>query len=282
MAQALAAAPDASLGAIPASAAPQPPLEEALSLAAGCTVIVAMTAGRIYASPPQARRSTPRLPSWYWLESRRRAAAASSASLLTIQTTCSASPPRQTAHSSRLAPQKAFARGGQGRTAPLLVWDAESLAVRAKLAGVHEHAVTSVAFSWDGRRLLSSGMDALHSVALWDWQRGTHLLTAEASPRPLLGLAFLRPRATAAMAAAEPPHPDVSREDVMPNGEGAAAVALPPPKPPPPSGEERIVVCGERELAIRPRGARRQALMAQGRVRLTRGAADPAVRCGQH
>ena len=132
--------------------------------------------------------------------------------------------------------QKAFARGGQGRTAPLLVWDSETLGVLAKLSGLHEHAVTSVAFSHDGHRLLSSGLDRLNSVALWDWKKGVLLTTTSCSPRALLGLGFLRPRVSLVAGSNRS-----GSSGTIDNGTPASLSAAR-------ESEERIVICGEREL----------------------------------
>ena len=110
--------------------------------------------------------------------------------------------------------QKAFAVRGQACPAYALVWDATDLeAPPTRLGGVHEHAVTAVAFSPDGSRVLTAGLDAGHSVALWEWARrrephkpgevarrhakGTLLLRAASSPREVLGVAFLLPRLAA-------------------------------------------------------------------------------------
>ena len=133
--------------------------------------------------------------------------------------------------------------------------------------------VTSVAFSSGGARLLSCGLDGMHTVALWDWRRGTLLLKAASSPRPVLGLAFLRPRHAAA--ATQPR----SRAATQPRSRAAAqqrdrhaTAACSHERPRARSrrrnrrvdrrvdrrrkvrgaadgvAEERIVVCGEREL----------------------------------
>jgi WD40 repeat protein len=57
---------------------------------------------------------------------------------------CLASHPSRTLFASG---QKAFAHRANARSAPILVWEAESLTVKARLSGVHEIAVTCVAFS---------------------------------------------------------------------------------------------------------------------------------------
>lgn len=181
--------------------------------------------------------------------------------------------------------QKAFASGGQGKKAPLLVWDSDTRELLARLSGIHEHAVTSIAFSGgEGQRLLSSGLDGMHSVALWDWRKETMLLTAESSPRPIFGLGFLRPRTPNANSASTAPEPIEGRPTpsvptIAPHAAAppaAAVTAAPasapaataptagpklasastaqsPPAPAPTEGgalaaEERFVVCGEREL----------------------------------
>ena len=130
--------------------------------------------------------------------------------------------------------QKAFVRGGHSRSAPLLVWDSTALpaageAPLATLTGVHESAVTSVAFSADGGRLVSAGLDAMHTVALWDWQKGECLLRTASSPRAVRGVGFLLPRAPT---------------DDGADGGAAAGDATGGGG----SAEARVVVCGEKEL----------------------------------
>ena len=143
--------------------------------------------------------------------------------------------------------QKAFASGGQGKKASILVWDSVTLKKVAELKGLHEHAVTCLAFSsGDGRRLLSSGLDQLNSVAMWDWQKGTMLLQAESSPRPLLGLAFLMQQRAAV---SQPATTTVDATDPSSEGAtGSTAAAAVPSAEPAAAMAERLVVCGEREL----------------------------------
>ena len=125
--------------------------------------------------------------------------------------------------------QKAFVRGGHSQSAPLLVWDSTALpaaggAPLATLTGVHESAVTSVAFSADGGRLVSAGLDAMHTVALWDWQKGECLLRTASSPRAVRALASCCRAPT---------------EDGTDGGAGGDATGGGG------SAEARVVVCGE-------------------------------------
>ena len=113
-----------------------------------------------------------------------------------------------------------------------VVWDSTALpaageAPLATLTGVHESAVTSVAFSADGGRLVSAGLDAMHTVALWDWQKGECLLRTASSPRAVRGVGFLLPRAPT--------------DDGADGGAGDSTGGGG-------SAEARVVVCGEKEL----------------------------------
>ena len=214
-AQALAAAPDASLGAIPASAAPQPPLEEALSLAwvhgyrghdcrtnlcfsaAGEAVYPAAAVVVLAGVAAEGGRRKQRFFTHHTDDVLCLAASPDRAFFASGQKALSAG---------RAAPRRSSS--GMPRAGPCAPsWLAcTSMQSRAWPS----RGRPAAPLEWHGRSPQRSALGLAKG----------HPLTAEASPRPLLGLAFLRPRATAAMAAAEPPHPDVSREDVMPNGEG--------------------------------------------------------------
>ena len=130
--------------------------------------------------------------------------------------------------------QKSFAKGGQGRKAMLLIWRADTLSVVCRLSGVHDFAVTSVAFSPDGKHVLSSGLDAMHSIALWDVASGTLLMTQTSSPRPILGLAFLRYGPRLSETSESTSSSCARSSERTTDGHGTHG--------------ERIVICGEREL----------------------------------
>jgi microtubule-associated protein-like 6 len=110
--------------------------------------------------------------------------------------------------------QKAFLRKGAAAAACIHVWDSSTLCTRARLAGVHAFAIVSLAFSPDGSRIISCGIDDLHTVAIWDWDKKTLLVAVPCSPRPLYDVTFL------------PPPPQQTRGTAQaPNGEGAGSAA---------------------------------------------------------
>jgi microtubule-associated protein-like 6 len=60
------------------------------------------------------------------------------------------------------------------RTNPAVkIWDADSCREICTLGGFHKIAIACVAFSPDGKRVVSVGSDDNHSVALWETQSGT-------------------------------------------------------------------------------------------------------------
>jgi len=71
-----------------------------------------------------------------------------------------------------------IASGQVGRNAIILVWDAIKLQTIVSLGDFHQRGVCSVAFSNDGNRLVSIGLDDDHSVALWSWRQGIRLASA--------------------------------------------------------------------------------------------------------
>eukprot|EP00697_Spironema_sp_BW2_P015725 gnl/Spiro4/6685_TR3446_c0_g2_i2.p1 gnl/Spiro4/6685_TR3446_c0_g2~~gnl/Spiro4/6685_TR3446_c0_g2_i2.p1 ORF type:complete len:1221 (-),score=379.91 gnl/Spiro4/6685_TR3446_c0_g2_i2:16-3678(-) len=57
----------------------------------------------------------------------------------------------------------------------------------AKLS-FHQRAVTSLTFSSDGTKLVSAGMDADHTICVWDWKSGRLITSSPASKQKILML----------------------------------------------------------------------------------------------
>jgi WD40 repeat protein len=74
-----------------------------------------------------------------------------------------------------------------GKPGAVKLWNAESGALQATLSG-HSEPVTSVAFSPDGRYVVSGSHD--RTVKLWDTAAGQLKLTLTGAPSAVLGVAF--------------------------------------------------------------------------------------------
>jgi WD40 repeat protein len=80
--------------------------------------------------------------------------------------------------------------GEQGRTPAFYVWDVDSCQELTKVAGFHRRAVVAVAFSKDGSRVASVGLDDNHSVAVHDWTSGNMLASSEGDTYRILDIKF--------------------------------------------------------------------------------------------
>jgi len=58
----------------------------------------------------------------------------------------------------------------RGLSPAILIWDISTLATLRELKEGHTGGVTAMAFSKDGKRLVSAGMDAAHTVMVWEWK----------------------------------------------------------------------------------------------------------------
>jgi WD40 repeat protein len=110
--------------------------------------------------------------------------------------------------------QKSFLRRGAAAAACIHIWDSSNLGTRSRLSGVHAFAIVSLAFSADGDRLISCGVDDMHTIAIWDWKNKTLLVSAPSSPRALYGVTFLPP-------------PPRRPQTAAPAADGASAAIVP-------------------------------------------------------
>ena len=77
-----------------------------------------------------------------------------------------------------LSLQDHIATGQVGKDPPIHVWDVGTLETLSILKGHHQRGVCAVAFSSDGKRLASVGLDDHHSIVVWGWKKGEMLATS--------------------------------------------------------------------------------------------------------
>ncbi|KAI1896973.1 hypothetical protein AGOR_G00100430 [Albula goreensis] len=70
------------------------------------------------------------------------------------------------------------ATGQVGKDPYICIWDTYGVQTVSILKDVHTHGVACLAFSSDGQRLVSVGLDAKNTVCVWDWKKGKVLATA--------------------------------------------------------------------------------------------------------
>eukprot|EP00741_Cyanophora_paradoxa_P015979 tig00000042_g15425.t1 len=86
------------------------------------------------------------------------------------------------------------ATGQVGKDGIIHVWDAKSMAVKATLKGFHKRGVCALAFSANGTRLVSVGLDDDHTVAVWDWMKsGAKPLGSDKGDKNKILLAEFKP-----------------------------------------------------------------------------------------
>eukprot|EP00741_Cyanophora_paradoxa_P020672 tig00021289_g19953.t1 len=86
------------------------------------------------------------------------------------------------------------ATGQVGKDGIIHVWDAKSMAVKVTLKGFHKRGVCALAFSTNGTRLASVGLDDDHTVAVWDWMKsGAKPLGSDKGDKNKILLAEFKP-----------------------------------------------------------------------------------------
>eukprot|EP00636_Phaeomonas_parva_P008104 CAMPEP_0118868616 /NCGR_PEP_ID=MMETSP1163-20130328/12066_1 /TAXON_ID=124430 /ORGANISM="Phaeomonas parva, Strain CCMP2877" /LENGTH=2540 /DNA_ID=CAMNT_0006803335 /DNA_START=188 /DNA_END=7810 /DNA_ORIENTATION=- len=88
-------------------------------------------------------------------------------------------------------PKTSLVASGQvGRRPSIQVWDAYTLECKANISGFHTRGVGLIAFSGDGTRTVSVGLDADHSIAVHDWSKAKLLASGKGHQAKLLAVAF--------------------------------------------------------------------------------------------
>ncbi|KAK7902027.1 hypothetical protein WMY93_018796 [Mugilogobius chulae] len=78
-----------------------------------------------------------------------------------------------------LHPERSLVATGQvGKEPYVCVWDTFTVQTVSLLRDGHTHGIACLAFSADGQRLASVGLDAKNTVCIWEWRRGKVLATA--------------------------------------------------------------------------------------------------------
>uniref|UniRef100_A0A8D3BHN0 EMAP like 6 n=1 Tax=Scophthalmus maximus TaxID=52904 RepID=A0A8D3BHN0_SCOMX len=78
-----------------------------------------------------------------------------------------------------LHPERSLVATGQvGKDPYVCVWDSFTVQTVSLLRDGHTHGIACLAFSADGQRLASVGLDAKNTLCIWEWKRGKILATA--------------------------------------------------------------------------------------------------------
>uniref|UniRef100_A0A3Q2E4B0 EMAP like 6 n=1 Tax=Cyprinodon variegatus TaxID=28743 RepID=A0A3Q2E4B0_CYPVA len=78
-----------------------------------------------------------------------------------------------------LHPERSLVATGQvGKDPYVCVWDSFTVQTVSLLRDGHTHGIACLAFSADGQRLASVGLDAKNTVCIWEWKKGRILATA--------------------------------------------------------------------------------------------------------
>ncbi|XP_066956728.1 echinoderm microtubule-associated protein-like 6 isoform X2 [Macrobrachium rosenbergii] len=82
------------------------------------------------------------------------------------------------------------ATGQIGRDAVVHVWDGLNQKIMSLLKNGHSKGVSSVAFSADGERVASLGLDDHHTLIVWNWKKGYKLASARGYNDKVFGIRF--------------------------------------------------------------------------------------------
>ena len=82
------------------------------------------------------------------------------------------------------------ATGEAGKNPKIVVWDTTTMQTVATIKGFHKRAVKHLAFSPNGKELVSVGCDPDNSVAVYDWAKKIKLFTGQADTRKVLDVQY--------------------------------------------------------------------------------------------
>ena len=84
------------------------------------------------------------------------------------------------------------ATGQIGVSPDIHIWNALTLETLSLLSGTHKNGVCSINFSSSGKLLVSVGLDAVHTIAVWRWKEGVLAAThvGDISGRRIFKAAF--------------------------------------------------------------------------------------------
>lgn len=72
-----------------------------------------------------------------------------------------------------LHPNKELVATGQiGKDPFICVWNSQTMETVSILQGGHERGIATVAFSTDGEKIVSTGLEDQHWLTVWDWKKG--------------------------------------------------------------------------------------------------------------
>jgi microtubule-associated protein-like 6 len=84
--------------------------------------------------------------------------------------------------------------GEKGKIPAIHVWSVDTCQEVAKIAGFHNRGVVSVAFNKDGSKIATVGLDDNHSIAVFDWEQGTLLASAQGDTNRIFDVQFNKSR----------------------------------------------------------------------------------------
>ncbi|CAF2961159.1 unnamed protein product [Rotaria sp. Silwood2] len=82
------------------------------------------------------------------------------------------------------------ASGQIGENPTIHIWDPQTVKTLSVLSGKHKRGVCSLSFSTSGKLLLSVGVDAPYTIAVWRWKEGVNISTTVASEERIFRALF--------------------------------------------------------------------------------------------